>query len=158
MQIILQANDKILKMWGKSKPQSETKYRLLSFTLTADCENGVLLQNCVTGEIVFLSETEKNFLEKLPQEYNPVMDRLIKHRFLVPLEHDDKKTIKQLRNAFKIMYPPKDILTYTILPTTACNARCFYCYESNFPRVDMSPETASQVVKYIKTHSHGKEV
>lgn len=36
----------------------------------------------------------------------------------------------------------KAITNYTILTTTGCNARCFYCYEKGTKPVTMTAETA----------------
>ena len=38
---------------------------------------------------------------------------------------------------------------YEILPTTACNARCFYCFEEGVEIHTMSMQTAEQVCKFI---------
>ena len=38
---------------------------------------------------------------------------------------------------------------YRILTTSACNARCFYCYEQGRPIQTMSKETATKVAKFI---------
>lgn len=45
---------------------------------------------------------------------------------------------------------------FQIMPTTLCNARCFYCYESNCVFETMQPTTAQATIvfikKYIKNH------
>ena len=43
----------------------------------------------------------------------------------------------------------KGIENYTILTTTNCNARCFYCYESNLPHINMEETTAKRLVEYM---------
>ena len=50
----------------------------------------------------------------------------------------------------------KAITGYTILTTTGCNARCYYCFEKGTKPVTMTAETASKVVRYIVAH-HGDE-
>jgi len=48
---------------------------------------------------------------------------------------------------------------YTILPTTACNARCVYCYEEGIPQENMSEDVIEQTVQYIKlTHRKGTTI
>ena len=39
--------------------------------------------------------------------------------------------------------------SFVVLPTTACNARCFYCYEEGMVPQRMTTETAEQVARYI---------
>ncbi len=158
MKIIKEANDKILKFWGSPKMQVNDIYRLMKYVLVCDCEEGMLLQNCVTGELALLDEDEANVVNHLPLNYSANMDELIKKHFLVPNYYDDKKSVLQLRNIARLMSSKKSITAYTILPTTACNARCFYCYESGVEHVTMTEETAAQLVKYIKEKSGGNKV
>jgi len=47
---------------------------------------------------------------------------------------------------------------FTILTTTDCNARCFYCYEMGIPRFVMTEETARDVGEYIAKACGGKTV
>lgn len=86
-----------------------------------------------------------------------VMELIEKH-FLVPTDYNEQKTVGQLRHLLTMMQQVKDITGYTILPTTYCNARCFYCYECKFKHVHMTEERAHDVVEYIISHSHGKKV
>lgn len=92
-----------------------------------------------------------------PALQQTVMELIEKH-FLVPTDYDEQKTVGQLRHLLTMMQQVKDITGYTILPTTYCNARCFYCYECNFKHVHMTEERAHDVVEYIISHSHGKKV
>ncbi len=39
--------------------------------------------------------------------------------------------------------------TVTILPTTNCNARCWYCYEQGILRHDMAQETAEKSISFL---------
>ena len=52
--------------------------------------------------------------------------------------------------------PTGFITHYTILPTTACNARCYYCFEQGVKAITMSEQTADDVIAFIKNHC-GKE-
>ncbi len=47
---------------------------------------------------------------------------------------------------------------YRILPTSACNARCFYCYEDKSNASSMNKETAKQVCRYIFEQSDDRIV
>ena len=162
MQIIKKAKSRVDKAWGKQKLK-DTTYRLMRYTLTKDSADGILLHNAITGELIRLEADEKAVLAMLPVQVaggaaEPLITELIEKHFLVPVDYDEKKTIGQLRHLLTMMQKSKDITGYTILPTTYCNARCFYCYECNFKHVHMTEERAHDVVEYIISHSHGKKV
>ena len=93
--------------------------------------------------------------EQCPTE----LPELISHWFLVPEDHDDYKLSQQLKHVARLMEAPKPHITgYTIMTTSDCNARCFYCYELGQARRPMTEETAQQVADYIIKHCGGEEV
>ncbi len=157
MKEIKKARERIEKIWGKQK-RKEGEYRLLKYTLQTENEEGTLLYNVISGELILLSEEEKAFLDRLPAELEPEYEELVEKHFLVPLSYDERKTVKQLRQLLSVMNQKKGITGYTILPTTYCNARCFYCYESGIEFTHMTPETAHDLVNYIEAHSTEKKV
>lgn len=157
LKVIKPPSDKISKLWAKPEIKTDSCYRLMDYVLTAERGDTTILHNCVTGEMIAL-KCGKRLLSRLPAQYTPDLDLLIEKHFLVPCRHDDKKVVLQIRNAFRLMYPKKDIIAYTILPTSGCNARCFYCYECGIKHINMSPQTADRVVDYIKEHHGDKEI
>lgn len=157
MQIISKERKTVLNIWGKPKP-NDTVYRLMKYTIDTMCDDGLLLQNCVTRELVLLNDEEKLIFDSLPCEYSEAMDELIEHRFLVPVDFDEYKSVNQLRNVMNAVSTDKSIDFFTILPTTACNARCFYCYESNMEHHTMTEQVAEDVVKYIVQNSGKSEI
>ena len=157
MKIIKKARSGVEKAWGKQKIK-ETEYRLLRYTLTTECEEGQLLYNVVTGELVLLDPKEEILIKNLPSNYTSEYNELVEKHFLVPVDYDEHKVVGQLRRLLTAMEGKKTIQGYTILPTTYCNARCFYCYESDFPHVHMTEETAHDVVEYMASHSDGKKI
>lgn len=46
----------------------------------------------------------------------------------------------------------------TIFPTTNCNAKCWYCYEAEIARCDMSQNTIEQTIKFIKQTFNKPEI
>lgn len=157
MQIIKKASSRIAKAWGSQKIK-DTQYRLLRYTLSEDYEEGLLLHNAMTGELLKLDEKEKAFLNSLPQTVPEEYNALIEKHFLVPVEYDEQKAVAQLRRILRVLNRSSSITSYTILPTTHCNARCFYCYECNYEHVHMTEERAHEVVQYILDHSDGKKL
>ncbi len=157
MRIIKEASPDVFKAWGEGKI-SETEYRLIKYNLRKDVDEGTLLCNTVTGELILLDEDEKALLEKLPLPYDAKLDELIKRRFLVPADYDEHSAVLKLRKILQLLNRKKEITGYIILPTTCCNARCFYCYEANYKHISMSEQTADDVVEFIKDHHGDKKV
>lgn len=155
MQVINKARTSVQKLWSKQK-KKDTSYRWMHYLLKKEIENEYYLYNIVTSELISLNQKEKESLKDFSD--SSLMEQLIEKHFLVPVDFDEKKVVDQIRRVLMMMNKEKDILGYTILPTTHCNARCFYCYEIDFEHVQMTEETAHKVVEYIAENSHGKKV
>lgn len=154
MQTISEPNSQIAKLWKAPAPQNERFYRLLRYAMRVEHEDAILLHNLVTGQLVTLTKEEDALLGSLPAAYQPRMDELITAHFLVPADYDDHKQIANLRKLLYSLYSAKKhpITSYIILPTTACNARCYYCYEQNYRHIHMTEETAEEVVRFIEAN------
>ena len=137
---------------GKQKRREGVTYRLIKYVMQEPVENGVLLYNAMTMELLLLT----------PEEADTMMEseELLERWFLVPQEHNDRKLVDDLRAFAQAMYKPqKHITYYKVLTTNYCNARCYYCYEQNFRNTKtMSPATARQLVKYIAENCGGNRV
>lgn len=151
MKTIVDGKAKICKLLGEQKPRN-INYRIMKYILFSECEDGTILHNVITGQLVLLSDEESQALLKLPCSRIDGMSELIRAYFIVPIDFDERMLVSQLRALLKRLAPAKGINGYTILPTTYCNARCFYCYESDFPRMTMNESTASRLVQYMITH------
>ena len=146
---IVEPKEHIDKLWGKQKIREGETYRMMRYVLRVDHEDKVLLQNMVTGRLVVLEQEEAELLETLPAAYAPAMEQLVTEHYLVPQNFDEYRSVNQLRKIFQSRDTGTAINHYVILPTTFCNAHCFYCYESDYPRVHMTEETASRLIEYI---------
>lgn len=157
MKTIVEGNKTITKLLGAQdcKPYS---YRVMKYVLVAECEDGLLLHNVITGRMVLLSDEEKQFISATPIEYNELMDDLINGLFLVADGYDERDTVYKLRMIFERLFMPRDVESYVILPTTNCNARCYYCFESNLHSLSMSSETSEKLVEYIVKHNKKRKV
>lgn len=141
----------IEKLWKKSFNSNE-EYRPLSFLIFKECDDGLLILNTVSSELILISEEDWN-------NPNPeIKKELVEKHFLVPENMDDKKYIDQLRVLLSMALRSNAITYYTILPTSCCNARCFYCFESEYKQTTMSEETAQKTVDFIVEKSLGKKV
>ena len=157
MKSILPAKEFITRLWGRPNPK-DTVYRLMKYLLRFSVEDGVLLHNTVTGQLIHMTDEEAGLLDNLPAKPTDAMRELIADHFLVPNNFDEYSSVKQLRKILQSRETGDAINHYVILPTTFCNAHCFYCYESDYPRVHMTEETADKVINFIADHHEGKEV
>lgn len=149
MKTILQANSTILKILRKPRTSSEG-YKMSNFCIPVQCQDGVLLFNTLTRELLLLSEAE--YKNPLDLEY------LRANWFIVPKGIDEREYVKLVRMVMTSMEKKKDVTKYTILTTMDCNARCFYCYELGRTRTPMSEETARKIPEYIAGQCNGKPV
>ena len=154
MKVVVQGNQDIMPFLRKKYVET-TKYKLSTYLIRENMEKGqTLLLNTITGEMVLLSRKEMESVENLLSEGKGTVDELIEHGFLVPTDCDEVKRVGQLRNILLRRKEVEERIThYNILPTTDCNARCFYCYESGISREHMTEETADLLVEFIATHS-----
>ena len=160
MKTIVPAKENIAKLWGHPKPKEDVQYRPMKYLLKTQVEDGTLVHNVVTGHLVLLSAEESEAYEKLPAAYAPILNELIANHFVVPEAFDEHKSVLQLKTILRKAEDskPKHITGYTILPTTNCNARCFYCYEANTKHINMTEETALRTVEFIKENCGGDKV
>ena len=162
MQVILSGNKNILKLLSHNIHCNENSIcRPSSFLLQLETDGLLLLHNTLTGELAALSPAEKEVFSRLPAFYCPELKELIEHHFVIADEDASKESVivEQLRALFLQSRESDGVIDrYNILPTTACNARCFYCYQSDMPHISMSPETADRLADFIAAHHGGKKV
>ena len=118
--------------------------------MTIPCEDGVLWYHTLTGKLILLEAGD---------DTESYQDTLIEKWFMVPATFDERKYADGVRQIARILAPRKKGKNiYTILTTTDCNARCFYCYEKGIRRITMSDETARDAGEYIVKSCGGKPV
>ena len=147
MKQILPANRTVFGLCGEQEGKEGDSYRLSTCCVSAECADGTLLYHTLTGELLLLSPGE---------EQN---ETLIRKRFLVPQEFRDNQFTDEIRRIAGMVRPAKRNRTvFTVLTTTDCNARCYYCYEKGIRRTPMTEETALTVAEYIVRVSGGEGV
>ena len=130
----------------------------MKFLLQARVDDGLLLYNVVTSEMVLLDADEERVFQSLPVAYRSEMDELIGGHYIVAEGFDENRSVRQLRALVKKLEPSKRVNGFTILPTTECNARCYYCFESNHPRCTMTDQIVADTVAYIADKCKGKPI
>ena len=154
MKTIVEGQERVRKLWGKQQC-TDVAYRPLKYILRAECADGLLLQNVITGQVVLLTDEEASLFtgsKKVSLSTGPkeILLPLIENYFLVPEDYTEKETVVVLRKLSERLFPAAGINGYMILPTTNCNARCAYCFEQNISRASMDSETAERIIAYIE--------
>ena len=151
MKTIIPTTSLIERIIGPQKHAEGQRYRLMTYVVQQPVDDGVLLYNTLTCSLVLLTPDEAADIT--------AQQELIDRWFLVPQEHDDRKACREIRQMAALLKSADQSITqYTILTTTGCNARCFYCFEKGMKRVTMTAETASKVVRYIVAHRGNEQV
>ena len=150
MQIIRNMAEPLAGLLKPQQPCREESYRLMHFVVRQPVKEGLLLYSSLTKAIVLLDAAEACRLEEDPAS----VPGLVENWFAVPLSHDDRRLAMEVRAVGRMLEKPvRSLKSYTILTTTDCNARCFYCYEKGRSRIPMSDDTAVATVKYIIRNS-----
>lgn len=116
------------------------QYKIAKYVVEAESEDGKrLLYNVLTRELIEAEPDEDIFNQFF-----------LMHLYIVPVNFREEMISMLVREIYESqrtsVFTPK---AYTILTTTACNARCFYCYEKDEPKHPMTEKTAMDVADFI---------
>ncbi|MGN0966675.1 MAG: 4Fe-4S cluster-binding domain-containing protein [Candidatus Coprovivens sp.] len=152
MEVINRGNRDWLIGLGKPTISKEIEYRLMKYVSTYEVDKGYVLVNNITSAIAYVWKSEyMHLFEK--GWHNDYMRFLKENFFLVPLDYNDFEECEKLRKRF-LPDLDKEICFshpsyFTILSTTECNARCFYCYEKGRKQFPMTDSMAQKVADFI---------
>lgn len=152
---IVEPQRHIADLWGKQSVDEQCTYRMMRYVLRVEHEGRVLLHNVVTGQLVVLSLAETSLLEQLPMQYNEVLKSLVDGHYLVSDQFDEYQQVVKIRKVLMMLDNAQrdpGYTTFTILPTTACNARCYYCFEQGAEIVTMSEVTGNDVINFVASN------
>ena len=148
MDQIIRPNAGVLNILRKRRTAG-SDYRMLKYVIDKEVEEGYLLLNTFTKELLLL--TREEYDNRLENEH------LRQNWFVVPDRTDERELVKLVR---LIVASQQGIYInrYKVLTTTECNARCFYCYEHGCAKLTMDEETAQKTAEYIIKNHGGQEV
>lgn len=154
MNIYIKSPNEIINVLGGIQKRTNTKkVRYSKLCVIVDVDGGKVIYNELTKSLVFLTDHDFEVVTKKENEASEGFKYLFGNYFLVTENFNEFEAAKKVKNYYlstmKDDIRTSKITTYTILPTTDCNARCFYCYERNIRHIDMTEETALKIVKFI---------
>lgn len=155
MNILIRPNEAILGILGKPYRFKDKKYRLNKFCLIENIINGKVIFNHLTFSMVFLTNNEYKEMFDVTKN-DDYIQFLYNAYFFVEEDFDEKAFVQDFRKKHRSPiddFTLSKVYDYTILTTTACNARCFYCYEKGIKSKIMTVETAEKVAQYIIDHA-----
>lgn len=127
----------------------EGEYKVANYVISHEYNDSLLLYNLLTGALI-------NYNSEIH-----TTEFLIKEYFLILKDEKEYELIKKanLINRSIENTPKSNIRGYTILPTTACNAKCHYCFEQGCKKETMSYDTADKIVNlYTKLEASPVEI
>ena len=122
------------------------KTKRSSYNVVHDFGDGYLIVvNTVSGACIKIKKETYYDLENCSDA--SLHDTCVKNGFLVEDTLDEEAFVRFVRYANNISN--SDTCSFVVLPTTSCNARCFYCYEEVLKYETMTEKTAIDTAKYI---------
>ena len=113
--------------------------------------------NLWKGSIIALDDQNYNAL--INQNYELLNDEVIRKLInLNIITNSDDEFASLLSENKTYSMNKRDTYALCIAPTTACNARCPYCFEKGIPVEKMSKETADKIIDHIVNNYCGRKV
>ncbi|MBR0160669.1 MAG: radical SAM protein [Oscillospiraceae bacterium] len=156
MRLLCSGDGRVVKIVQKNVDPTSS-FRLSHFVYAFEKEDAVAMKHTLTKQVLLLTREEWSALRTGTLSAK-MREELARLRFLVEPDEDETSQYITVLSVLRIMEKRKPgIESYTILPTTGCNARCIYCYEEGWQAKTMSAETADAVVEFIcRTKRKGK--
>lgn len=144
------------KVLGSKTLADGIAYRWSNYAIFHECDGERYLYHNLTKKLYQLEDegfdvqrTARFSAEQIAADEN--LTQLVNERFIVPENSNESAVYEGFCKIARAMKMKKQGYTsFTILPTTACNARCVYCFEQGMKYVTMTDETVQQTIDFIK--------
>ncbi len=150
---------RVCMLMGKQKkPEEGKKIRKSHFAYSLYIRGGYFLFHTLTRELLAMKPRDIDYFtddRTFPTEIleKEVPAKLYEHHFLVPEDSSESQTYMEVKGILVLKEElPRGITSYVILPTTTCNARCFYCFEQGMKYRKMSKRTVEDTLAFILAH------
>ena len=132
------------------------KIKLTQFYIKSEIKNNeVVFYNTLNEAVLILDaaavqQFEDNIDSLNLKEFSEIKNVLIENEFLLDDDIDEEVNyMKALLNQHKKF----NYLSVHILPTTACNFNCVYCYQSGIDRHQfLSQDKINDIISYLENH------
>ncbi len=127
------------------------KYHRNFYNFEIPYKNGALLYNIVNRNFVFLNKEyyylyqHLDLLEK--DENKHILNEFMDAEFILDNSVDERNAY--LRNFYFSRWFSQKLL-FTIVPTTACNFRCPYCFEQGIKFISMNTNIVKKSMEFIE--------
>ena len=137
-------DNKNYTLFEKYKGYKLTKYYVSSFLN----DDSYILFSCISGSLIKLEKRKYEALVNLDLDIfeEQELEKLIKMGFFT--KRNELKDLEKIREHI-VTTRYKQSLGLTILTTTACNARCSYCFEKGIVPSYLSKENANKIINFI---------
>ena len=156
---LYRGDPRVCVLLGKQKaPEAGKKIRRSRFVYCLYEQGKYLLFHTLTRELLAMEPRDIDCFgdgRLMPADVlkEELPAKLYEHHFLVPEDTPESEVYLELKDILVVKEElPKGITHYVILPTTTCNARCFYCFEQGMKYHKMSSETVEDTLKFILAH------
>lgn len=119
-------------------------------------QNRIIVFNTFTTSLVTI---EKDLYEKIFVEHDfnqSVVSDLMEMGFIVESDRDEYRAVIEIRK--RLMSENSGLTSATILLTTACNARCYYCFEKGIKPYTVTFELCDQIVEFLYKNSNKEKI
>lgn len=122
------------------------KFKESRYNYAQPVDDKFLIYNLSSDAIAVLDADSYKQLSNL--ENAELLEDFIAIGFAIPEDVDEVALVNSRRLA--TMFGDYEEKNFTILPTTGCNARCFYCYEDGWEAQSMNSATALATAEFIE--------
>lgn len=157
MKILFDESSSVRKVLGKQSLPADAGLRIASFIVREPVENGTAVYHALFKKMILLTPEEDRAFTSIDRNA-PLFQTFAEEYFYVPEGFDEIAAVDQVRDVLRLIAKPEPLHRFVVLPTTDCNARCFYCYEAGCEKSRMTLETADRVASFMKESAKGKEI
>ena len=156
MKQILFGDSGVINVIGSKAIKPDVSYRWSDFAFPFSDGNDQYVFNTLTKRCYQVGKdlrTDREAVFSAAEVQNDSeLTTLANDVFLVPTDKNEAAFYEEIITFMRLIKGKgrkKGYRSFVILPTTACNARCFYCFEAGMKYVTMTADTADKVAHFI---------